>query len=278
MSSHHKFLAVLFCLLYFLSWQSAHADLILTSPPRESEATGFKQYGPLADYLSNILGQKVRYQHPKSWLHYQRDMRADKFDIVFDGPHFISWRQARYQHTPVAKLPGKLGFYVVVRNEDDKIQQLSDLVNKKLCAIAPPNLSSITILALMNDPFRKPRLVTLKGGMPGVYQGFKQGKCRAVILRDQFYDKKLDYEEHARLRIIYKTQPVSNQGISVSSRVNEQDIQKIREALTQVNDGVKPILQRFAKKADKMLPVSPGDYAEQYKLLAGIISGWEVKQ
>ena len=278
MSSRDRFLTVLFCLFYFLSCQSALADLILTSPPRESATTGLKQYGPLADYLSNILGQKVRYEHPRSWLHYQRDMRADKFDIVFDGPHFISWRQARYQHTPVARLPGQLGFYVVVRNDDDKIQQLSDLVNKKMCAIAPPNLSSITILARMNDPFRNPQLVTLKGGMSGVYQGLKQGKCRSAILRDQFYDNKLDKEEQSRLRIIYKTQPVSNQGISVSSRVSEQDIQKIREALTQVNDGVKPILQRFAQKADKMLPASAGDYAEQYKLLAGIISGWEVKQ
>jgi len=259
-------------------WNVASAELLLTSPPRESKAAGIKQYGPLADYLSQMLGQKVRYEHPKSWLHYQRDMRADKFDIVFDGPHFISWRIARYQHTAVARLPGKLAFYVVVHDGDNQVRELSDLVNKKLCAIAPPNLSSITILARMNDPFRKPRLVTRKGGMPGVYQGFMQGKCRAAILRDQFYIKKLSDEDRANLRIIYKTKPVSNQGISVSTRVSTADVEKIRQALTQVNDGIKPTLQRFAKKADRMLPATQADYADQYRLLAGIISGWEVEQ
>jgi ABC-type phosphate/phosphonate transport system substrate-binding protein len=277
MNFQRRFAALLLCLLATLPWVSTQADLILTSPPRESKAAGIKLYGPLAEYLSNVLGEKVNYVHPKSWLHYQRDIRADRFDIVFDGPHFISWRIQRYHQIPVAKLPGKLGFYVVVREGDEKLQKLPDLVNIKLCAIAPPNLSSITILAHMNDPFRKPRLVTLKGGMKGIYQGLMQGKCRAAILRDQFYNKKLTDIDRAGLRIIYKTQPVSNQGISVSSRVSAQDVQKITDALTVVNEGIKPVLQRFSKKADKMLPVEPGDYADQYLLLSGIISGWEVE-
>ncbi len=270
-------MAQLLCLSSFFWFSLAQADLILTSPPRESKAAGIKLYTPLADYLSQVLGKKVRYVHPKSWLHYQRDMRADKFDIVFDGPHFISWRIKRYHHKAVAKLPGKLGFYAIVKADDEKIKKLPDLVNKKLCAIAPPNLSSITILAKMNDPFRKPRLVTLKGGMPGVYKGFKQGKCVAAILRDQFYQKKLSDEDRANVRIIYKTRSASNQGVTVSTRLSEQDIEKITQALTRVNQGDSAILKRFAKKADRMLPVNPGDYANDYKLLAGIISGWEVE-
>ncbi len=92
---------------------AARADLLLTAPPRESVADGQKQYGPLAEKLTQILGEKVTYQQPKGWLFYQRDMRADKFDIVFDGPHFISWRIKRFGHTPVAKLPGTLVFIVV---------------------------------------------------------------------------------------------------------------------------------------------------------------------
>ncbi len=265
--------------LLMLSLSGAlRADLVLTSPPRESKAAGIKQYAPLAEFLSQLLDKKVIYQHPKSWLHYQRDMRADKFDIVFDGPHFISWRQKRYQHTPVAKLPGKLGFLVVVRQNDHKLLQLRDLVNKKLCAIAPPNLSSLTILARMNDPFRKPRLVTRKGGMKGVYQGFQQGKCQAAILRDQFFYKKLSDEDRAGLRIIYKTRTASNQGISVSSRLSDAEVQLIKNSLTQQQAALQPILNRFARNANRLLPATSSDYADDYRLLAGIISGWEVAE
>ena len=74
-----------------LLFQSAIAkDLILTAPPREKPEAGQKLYGPIASYLTKLLGKKVVYKHPQNWLNYQHEMRHDKYDIVFDGPHFIS--------------------------------------------------------------------------------------------------------------------------------------------------------------------------------------------
>ncbi|MDH5777459.1 MAG: phosphate/phosphite/phosphonate ABC transporter substrate-binding protein, partial [Gammaproteobacteria bacterium] len=70
----------------------------MTAPPRESKEAGNKLYTPLANHLSKLLNAKVVYQHPGNWLNYQRDMREDKYDIVFDGPHFISWRLEHLKH------------------------------------------------------------------------------------------------------------------------------------------------------------------------------------
>lgn len=255
---------------------AVRAELLLTAPPRESSAQGMKLYGPVAGWLSELLGEKVTYVHPKSWLHYQRDLRADRFDIVFDGPHLISWRMKKYGHRPVAKLPGKLGFYAIVRADDERIGKVADLVNRKVCLIAPPNLSALTLLDEFLDPIRQPRLITVRGGMKDVFRAFKSGKCDAAMLRDQFYNKKLSNEDKAMVRVVYRSPLYTNQGFTVSSRVDDGRLQKLREAMRQEQPALKPILKRFAPKADHMLESSGADYQNYYPLLSGIIIGWEV--
>jgi hypothetical protein len=109
----------------------AQADLIFTSPPREggggSNTKADDIYDPLASYLSKILGQKVVYENPGNWFNYQRQMREDKYDIVFDGPHFISWRIEHVQHEAIARMPGPLGFVLLARADDTEINKIDDL-------------------------------------------------------------------------------------------------------------------------------------------------------
>ena len=100
------------CLL-LLPHLVAAQDLILTAPPREKPEVGAAEYGPLANYLSKLLGKKVKYVHPGNWLNYQREMRADHYDIIFDGPHFASWRIAHLGHDALVRLPGTLEFMPV---------------------------------------------------------------------------------------------------------------------------------------------------------------------
>ena len=270
-------LPVLLALLGSLLMPSmASAELIFTAPPRESKADGQKLYGPMAGLLSRVLGEKVVYEHPRSWLHYQRDLRQNRFDIVYDGPHFISWRVKKFGHRPLAKLPGKLGFFVIARKGDERLNQVSDLVNRKVCVIAPPNLSSLTLLNEFRDPIRQPRLLTVKGGMKGVYKAFKAGKCDAAVLRDQFYRKKVADEDKQQIRIIYRSPLYTNQGFTASSRLDDAQVVKLRDTLSQVQPEMLPILKRFAPKADVMLRADEKDYLDYYKLLSGIIVGWEV--
>ncbi len=262
---------------------SAQADFLLTSPPRESPADGMKQYGPLAEKLSQVLGEKVVYQHPKGWLYYQRDMRSDKYDIVFDGPHFISWRIKRFGHTPVAKLPGTLVFIVVTDKgakgfNKKSINSIDDLKNIKVCAVAPPNLSSLTVLAEYKDPVSLPIMVNAKGGMKGVYRAFKSGKCQAAIMRDKFFIKKVPQQERDRLKIIFRSKPVANQGITVSQRFTEEQRTLIIAALTEASESTAPTLKRFTPKAKKMLYTDDADYKDYYRFLSGVVYGWQVAE
>lgn len=263
-------LSVIFLSLFIMS--SAQADLILTAPPREAAAVGARNYGPLAEYLSKVLGEKVVYKHPGSWPRYQRDMRSDKYDIVFDGPHFMSWRMKKRGHTPVVRLPGKLSFVLLAKADDSDIKELNDLVNKKVCAISPPNLSTLTILAQFGDV--EPVLKFVAGGMGSVFYAFKKDECRAAVIREKFYKTKLSDDDRASTKVIFSSEPVPNQGITVSSRVSEVSREKITVALIGENPGTAQILKRFAPGEDTMIPVNPGDYEPYYKLLSGIIIGW----
>ena len=269
--------------LLLFSFASVHAELILTSPPRENAAAGLAQYGPLAEYLSEVLGEKVVYEQSKGWLFYQRDMRNDKFDIIFDGPHFMSWRMKQFNHTLAAKLPGKLGFIVVTPKGTKgfyqrKIRGLNDLINIPVCALAPPNLSSMTVLAQYENPVSLPKLKTVKGGMKGVYKAFKGGQCKAAILRDKFYEKKVPEEDKANLEVVFISAPIANQGITLSSRVSKDQAAKIRAALVEESGATAPTLKRFAGKAKKMLPADSSEYEEFYTLLTGVVFGWEIKE
>lgn len=264
-------------LVLVLCSQATRADLIMTAPPRESVENGEKIYTPIATYLSTVLGEKVTYQHPRNWLFYQRDMRAGKYDIVFDGPHFMSWRMKNLGHEPVAKLPGKLAFYIVTKKDHPSIKKVRHLVSRKVCGIAPPNLSTLTMFAELNNPARQPVLQPVRGGMPGVYKAFREGKCEAAIFRDKFYQRKLKDEDRADLVIIFKSKKLPNQGITVSDKVSPELRAKIAKGLTQDPDGIAAtelLRKRFAAKAKAMVPAKSEEYKDSVYLLEGVIFGW----
>lgn len=269
---------LLLAALLALSPLASAEDLILTSPPREKPEEGAKQYGPLADHLSKLLGRKVVYQHPGNWLNYQRDMRDDKYDIVFDGPHFISWRMLHLGHEVLVRLPGVLEFYLVANKSDEGIKSVEDMIAEKFCTIPPPNLAALTILAAFPNPVRQPVIKGVGGGMAGAYKGFTEGQCRAAALRTTFYKKQLKDAQREQLKIVYASKPVPDQGISVSKRLNARDKSLIVQSLT-LGDGVKltlPTIQRFAAKDVKaMIPARQEDYVGLNTLLEGVIFGWE---
>lgn len=253
------------------------ADLILTAPPRESVEAGKKIYEPLAKHISKLIGARIVYQHPRNWLNYQRDMRDNKYDIVFDGPHFISWRIAHLNHDVLVKLPGQLEFYLVINKDDKTINSLDDLIGQKICGISPPNLSTLTILDRFRNPVRQPVITGIKGGMGKVYKAFIGGKCKAAVLRTTFFKKKLKQEQRDKLNILFHSPPLPNQAISVGQRLDASAKNKILQSLT-LGDGAKisdAIVKRFGgKKAKSFIPAKNAEYSGHNMLLEGVIFGW----
>lgn len=268
----YRLITVVICLVLCQSvWAR---NLIMTAPPREKPIEGLKLYGPLAAAISKELGKKVVYKHPNNWLRYQRNMRNGDYDIVFDGPHFASWRIEHVGHTAIVKLPGTLEFFLVVKKSAGKINSLADLIGKKICGISPPNLSTLSVLARFNNPVRQPVILGIRGGMGKVYRRFINGACTAAVLRNAFFYKKLDKLKQKELKILIKSEPLPNQVITVSKRISVRDRGRITKAILygRALDAAKPILTRFKRKT--FVTTTNEEYLVPRELLEGVIFGW----
>jgi ABC-type phosphate/phosphonate transport system substrate-binding protein len=253
------------------------SELILSAPPRESAQAGKKIYQPVAKYLSQLLNRKVTYIHSGNWFNYQNKMRKDKYDIIFDGPHFTAWRIAHIKHEVLVKLPGKLQFMVVTDVDNIKINSGKDVIGKHFCGISPPNLSSLSFLASFGNPILQPKVKGIKGGMGKVFKAFEQKNCSAAVLRNVFYEKKLSQAKRDKLKVIFTSRSMPNQAISVSSRLSRKEKNKVANALIESPGAVSlnGIVKRFSGKARKaFIRANNAEYEGYNKYLEGVIFGW----
>lgn len=273
-----KSFMVLIGILLSLGWGIAQAEgLVLTSPPRESRAAGEKLYGPVADYMSQVLGVKVTYQHPGNFLTYARDMRNDAYDIVFDGPQFIAWRQAHLKNEAVVKLEGTITLFLAVRKDDKSIKTLDDLIGKRICSPPAPNLAALIALDKFRNPVRQPVMIGIRGGMKGVIKAFQSGRCDAAVFRDTFFMKKLKPKVRDSMTVLYRSKAMPNQGITTSSRISAADRAKLQAALisSKGRQVMAPLVKRFGGKLVKaFVPASHSEYDGYNLLLEGVIFGW----
>lgn len=260
--------------LSFIISIPAKADLILTAPPRESAERGDELYGPLAQLLTNQLGVTVIYQHPRDWIEYAQNMRKDRYDIVFDGPHFAAWRMKHLQHKPVAKLPGKLAFVVVARQDDKEQNRLRDLINGPVCGLASPNLGTMSILAQFNNPIIQPDLYEV-ADVTTAYEMVQAGKCRSAVFQDKFLFK-LAPQDKQNLKVIYASESYPDQTITVSKRVTDRQRAVLAETLARPSGLVAThaLLKQYAKQAMRFEPAQTKDYTGLENLLEGALWGW----
>jgi len=252
----------------------ALANLVLTSPPRETKARSEEIYGPLAQLLSEQLGQAVVYERARDWIEYSTRMKQDKYDIIFDGPHFAAWRIKHIGHTPIAKLPGELTFVIVTHKDDKLHSRMRDLISGPLCAQASPNLGTMAVLAQFSNPLIQPDLFEV-ASVTEVYEQFKSGKCKAAVFQDKFYNK-LPAEEKAQLKVLFSSSRYPDQTVTVSSRVTDRQRAVLSELLTRPSGiaATQELLKQYTKQAKRFDPVKPQEFAGLEGLLEGVLWGW----
>jgi len=204
-------------------------ELVLSAAPREDDAEAETIYGPVAEYLSTVLGKKVVFKHAGNWGVYQGLMQKGAYDIVFDGPHFNSWRVDRVQHNVLAKVPGEHVFVVLVKKDNDKIRELKQLAGRTICGHAPPNLGTLTALNEFDNPARQPIIVNIDG-WKHIYQGMLAGKCVAAAIPLKKLEQ-FEKDSGRQAKIVFRGATLPDNALSAGPRLSLQDQEKITRAL-----------------------------------------------
>lgn len=203
--------------------------LVFSAPPRETEADALRTYQPIAEYLSRITNKTIVYRYPKDWLTYQTEMQRGSYDLVFDGPHFNSWRITHLRHSALVKIAGEHAFAVVVRKDEKRITELKQLAGQKVCGMDPPNLGTLAVLEQFDNPARQPVIMN-SIGWNKAYEGVAfEKKCTAAIV-PMVNLKKFSNHENV-VRVVYTTKALPNQAFSAGPRISAQDQALIAAAL-----------------------------------------------
>lgn len=233
--------------------------LVLSAPPRDSAEQGEQIFAPIAEFLSNILGRPVVYRYSATWGGYQADMQRGAYDLVFDGPHFVSWRIQHAGHNALVKLPGDFVYTAVVRRDNTRAKPLKEMSGHTVCAHAPPNLGTLVLLNAFDNPLRQPVIVA-HDGYQEIYDGLMKGSCEIAMLPLPYLEK-LEHGD-PRTRIIFRTAAMPQQALTAGPRVTAVEQQKITTALLATNAA--PALVNFRKVygvGSKLIPATNSEYA-----------------
>jgi ABC-type phosphate/phosphonate transport system substrate-binding protein len=222
------------------SASSSQDTIVFTAPPRENPTIGEEKYAPVAEYLSKVLNKKVVYKHPGTWGVYRTEMLRGEYDIVFDGPHFNSYRAEKLKHNILVKIPISHEFVVIVNKKDARYKSLDELAGRTFCSHAPPNLGTLTLLSQFPNPARQPAIINTKG-WTNIYKGVSEGRCTAGILPIANL-KKLD-ASGTNMKIVWKNRTLPNQAFSAGPRLTSSEQKQVAQAL--LSDNARPATEKL---------------------------------
>jgi len=255
----------LFVFLSLLLPQIVSGAYVFTAPPRETAKNGQKVYESIAEFLTKSTGYRFEYKQQDTWDEYVKGMRNEKYDLVFDGPHFVDWRIHNIGHRALIKIPHLLQWRVIVRSDNNSVKKLEDLAGKKVCAPGSPNFGMLNLFNHFKDAAQQPVHVEVKG-WNNVYDSVKNGDCVAGVLprkNHKIYDKVGAYT-----RSIHTHLPYPNQAFTVSKRISEGLGDAIREALLS-EDGQQALknLRKRYTGGSKLVGAVDEEYDSIYMLL-----------
>lgn len=243
----------------FLQAAASQADqLVFSTPPQHSAARARELYGPLTEYLSRVTGRQIIYKYPRDWRAYQRGIQRGDYDLVFDNPHFASWRIANMEHQPLVRIAGHRAFVVLARKDSNQIGQLADLAGRSVCAPAVPDLGTLTLYSRFDNPARRPVLIESNDSLNS-YQALIDRACDAAIIPLDIYEG-VDAGGNST-RVLFKSAAMPTHTLTVGPRVAAHHRAGIARALLsrEGQQVTKALCARF--QAERLTSATKSEYA-----------------
>ncbi len=219
------FLLIIFFATLSYSAASQAAGYTLAIQPILPQKELKKRFQPLADYLSQEIGQTITITTQRNFLFYWTKMRRKKegFDLVLDAAHFTDYRVKTQGYTVLAKLPDTVSFSIVT-SEDNFILDREELIGLRVATMPSPSLGALRLEELFPNPVRTPFYIWEQNTTVAV-EKILSGEIDAAIIPTRLASA------YSNLNTVLTTESVPHMGLSASPDVPAEIIEKIRQAL-----------------------------------------------
>jgi ABC-type phosphate/phosphonate transport system substrate-binding protein len=233
--------------------------LIFSAPPRESREESERLYRPIVQYLSAALKRPVEYRYPGTWGAYRAEMLRDTYDLTFDEPHFNSYRAEKLGHRVLVKFPGTYQYAVIVAYQQT-FTSILRMAGQKFCTFAPPDLGTLVLLDLFENPARQPVIVSINS-WEEAYQGVLSGRCVGGVMPLAML-RWLDPEGRST-KVLFNSTEMPGQAVSAGLRVSPSEREKIANALQAPAAAVPTAALRLRWSVQRgFVPAKVEEYAE----------------
>jgi|GEM_PF-6696996 len=249
--------------------------LVIGASPVADKTEAAAIYEPLAALLSEALDVEVVYEHAQDWQQFTKSLFDDHYDIMLVEPHiaaYVSDYDSILGFNLLARLPGKLSFHAVVK-EDSSASSLKSLATSRICMLPSPNFSGVLLKKEFTNPVTQPMTIEVRGGFDKVYSSFSKGRCHAAMISDQQLQKL--QEQDAAIKSVFHTKTSPNQALAISQRVPPSDRKMITDALysTDNNEKLQKLYATYSGGAAPFTPSSNEEY-KSFNILPGVVWGW----
>jgi len=222
-----------------------------------------KTYQPLADYLSEQTGHKIKIKAYRNFFTYWQKMKnTNDFDFVLDAAHFTDYRIWNKGYSVLAKLPNTVSFSVVTL-DDVLIFDMDELVLKKVATTTSPGLGGIRLYEIFQNPTRLPIEVTVNDADEAI-DAIVKGKAVAAIIPTPLVRK------YDNLNTVMTTKSVPHMAFSASPNVPEVVQRDIQNALIKANHSKEGLAMLKKINLEKFDPTTAQEYNGYSSLLKGL--------
>ena len=259
-------LTALVLYIYSVPALQAAEPLVFSTAPTHSTKKTLEMYQPIVDYLSEATGREIVINTATTFIEYNNNLQKNKYDILFDGPHFVGWRMEKFGHIPVARFPGYIKIVVVIK-KDSKITRMEQLTGKRICSFPSPNMLTMAFFEYFPNPIRQPTPVPARG-FKGLEKCLQRDDVVGAVLRDKMWAKMKNKENVQILFAPDKGYP--ERTFSLSGDIDPGTRKIITYALLsrQGQEYFQPLLKTF--KRDRLVPARPDEYKDLGLLLAPV--------
>lgn len=256
------------CAGFFLltSVQPAAADLVLGLHPFKPPAKLIEAFSPLANYLSEKLGERVTLVIARDYQSHIDAAGQNKIDIAYFGPVAYIKLHDSYGARPLLARQAINGSPVfhgrIFVPQDSPVKSLTELQGKRFAfGDAHSTMSHLVPRYMLLQAGLKADMLgsyTFVGDHINVALGVLAGDYDAGATKEDVY---LQYENRG-LRSIATSMPLSDHLFVASSKLPPEKVHQLQELMLQLHTENRGslILQAITPGVTQLLPVQDSDY------------------